>query len=47
VRYAQVRTCKAWIEREHLSFADAYADHAISGASPLRPVYRKLLDYVR
>ena len=43
----QVRTCKAWIEHERLTHAGTYADHAISGASSLRPDYQKLLEHAR
>ncbi len=40
----QVRTCKSRIEREGLTYAGTYADHAISGASSLRPEYQRLLE---
>ena len=43
----QVRACKVWIKRERMTFLDAYADHAISGASSLRPGYQKLLEHAR
>ena len=43
----QVRSCKAWIEREHMTLVETYADHAISGASSLRPGYQNLLEHAR
>ena len=43
----QVRICKAHIERESWSLVGTYADHAISGATTLRPGYQKLLEDAR
>ena len=43
----QVRICRAFIEREGWTYLDAYADRALSGASPLRPGYQKLLEDAR
>jgi site-specific DNA recombinase len=43
----QVRTCKTWIEGQRLTHVGTYADHAISGASSLRPDYQKLLEHTR
>ena len=43
----QVRTCKAHIKHERWSLAGTYTDHAISGATTLRPGYQKLLEDAR
>src|SRR3954447_17999872 len=43
----QVRACKARIEAEGWTIAATYTDHAISGASRLRPGYQKLLEDAR
>lgn len=43
----QVRTCRARIEAEGWRLAGTYTDHAISGASRLRPGYQKLLEDAR
>src|SRR5512146_2833344 len=43
----QVRACKARIEAEGWTVAATYTDHAISGASRLRPGYQKLLEDAR
>ena len=39
----QIRLCRARIERDGLNYLTAYTDHAVSGASRLRPGYQKLL----
>jgi site-specific DNA recombinase len=43
----QVRACKARIEAEGWAVAATYTDHALSGASRLRPGYQKLLEDAR
>ena len=43
----QIRIGRAFIEREGWTYLDAYADRALSGASPLRPGYQKLLEDAR
>ena len=43
----QVRQCQARLGREGWSLADIYSDHAISGASTLRPAYQKMLEDAR
>ena len=43
----QVRICRERIGREGWSLAATYTDHAISGASRLRPGYQKLLEDAR
>ena len=43
----QVRVCRARIEVEGWRLAGTYTDHAISGASRLRPGYQKLLEDAR
>ena len=43
----QVRLCRARIETEGWSLVNTYTDHAISGASRLRPGYQKLLEDAR
>ena len=43
----QVRQCQARIEREGWKPAEIYTDHAISGASTLRPGYQKMLEDAR
>ena len=43
----QVRICKAHIERENWSLVGTYTDHALSGATTLRPGYQKLLEDAR
>ena len=40
----QVRLCRARIEAEGWSLVNTYTDHAISGASRLRPGYQKLFE---
>ena len=43
----QVRICKAHLERESWSLVGTYTDHAMSGATTLRPGYQKLLEDAR
>ena len=43
----QLRLCRARIEAEGWSLVNSYTDHAISGASRLRPGYQKLLEDAR
>jgi site-specific DNA recombinase len=43
----QVRLCQAYIEREGWTLIQTFADHAISGASTLRPGYQALLEAAR
>jgi DNA invertase Pin-like site-specific DNA recombinase len=43
----QVRICRARIEQESWTLAGTYTDHAISGATTLRPGYQKLLEDAR
>jgi DNA invertase Pin-like site-specific DNA recombinase len=43
----QVRICRAEIERHGWEVVQACSDHAISGASTLRPGYQKLLEDAR
>ena len=43
----QVRSCKAWINKEGWTFVTSYTDHAISGSIRQRPGYQKLLEDVR
>ena len=43
----QLRLCRARIEAEGWSLVDSYTDHALSGASRLRPGYQKLLQDAR
>ncbi len=43
----QVRICRERIDRENWSLVATYTDHAISGASRLRPGYQKLLEDAR
>jgi site-specific DNA recombinase len=43
----QVRQCRARIEQEGWSLTEVYSDHAISGASTLRPGYQKMLEEAR
>src|SRR5262245_32919991 len=40
----QVRQCQARIEQEGWQIAKIYSDHAISGATTLRPGYQKMLE---
>ena len=40
----QVRQCRTWVEKNDHLVAEVYADHAISGATTLRPGYQKLLE---
>jgi site-specific DNA recombinase len=43
----QVRLCKERVEHEQLALHATYTDHAMSGASRLRPGYQKLLEDAR
>jgi DNA invertase Pin-like site-specific DNA recombinase len=43
----QVRTCRMASEARGWQVAQVYSDHAISGASTLRPGYQKLLEDAR
>jgi site-specific DNA recombinase len=43
----QVRQCRARIEQEGWQLGAAYSDHAISGATILRPGYQRMLEDAR
>ncbi|HUW73584.1 MAG TPA: recombinase family protein [Methyloceanibacter sp.] len=43
----QIRICRKRIEHEGWTYLHAYTDHAMSGASRLRPGYQKLLEDAR
>ncbi len=43
----QVRQCRDWIEKQGHSVINVYSDHAISGASILRPGYQKMREDAR
>ena len=43
----QIRQCRARIKQEQWQFGDVYSDHAISGATTLRPGYQKMLEDAR
>ncbi|NQU71177.1 MAG: recombinase family protein, partial [Rhodospirillales bacterium] len=43
----QVRQCRKWIDHEGHTPCEVYSDHAISGASTLRPGYQKMLEDAR
>ncbi len=43
----QVRQCRARIEQEQWRLGEVYSDHAISGATTLRPGYQKMLEDAR
>ncbi|MCH8999065.1 MAG: recombinase family protein [Proteobacteria bacterium] len=43
----QLRICRAHIEQQGWEYLTAYTDHAVSGASTLRPGYQKLLEDAR
>jgi site-specific DNA recombinase len=43
----QVRQCRARIEQERWQLGEVYSDHAISGATTLRPGYQKMLEDAR
>ena len=43
----QIRQCKAHVEHQGWHLTNTYTDRAISGASPLRPGYQKLLEDAR
>jgi DNA invertase Pin-like site-specific DNA recombinase len=43
----QVRQCRARIDQEGWQRGEVYSDHAISGATTLRPGYQKMLEDAR
>ena len=43
----QVRQCRARIDQEEWQLGEVYSDHAISGATTLRPGYQKMLEDAR
>ena len=43
----QVRQCRARIDQEGWQIGEVYSDHAISGATTLRPGYQKMLEDAR
>jgi site-specific DNA recombinase len=43
----QVRQCRARIDQEEWQRGEVYSDHAISGATTLRPGYQKMLEDAR
>ena len=43
----QVRQCRARIDQEQWQRGEVYSDHAISGATTLRPGYQKMLEDAR
>jgi site-specific DNA recombinase len=43
----QVRQCRARIDQEEWQLAEIYSDHAISGATTLRPGYQRMLENAR
>ena len=43
----QVRACRARVEQGGWQLLEVYADHAVSGASSLRPGYQRLLEDAR
>ncbi len=43
----QLRICRVRAEREGWTIAETFTDHAISGATLLRPGYQALLAYLR
>ena len=43
----QVRLCRALIDDRGWHYLDAYSDRALSGSSPFRPSYQKLLEDAR
>ena len=43
----QIRSCRKRIEDEGWTYLHAYTDHAMSGASRLRPGYQRLLEDAR
>ena len=43
----QVRQCRARIDQEGWQTGEVYSDHAISGATTLRPGYQKMLEDAR
>jgi len=40
----QVRQCRMRIDQERWQAGEVYSDHAISGATTLRPGYQKMLE---
>jgi site-specific DNA recombinase len=43
----QVRQCRARVDQEQWQLGEVYSDHAISGATTLRPGYQKMLEDAR
>jgi DNA invertase Pin-like site-specific DNA recombinase len=43
----QVRSCRAWIDKEGWTLVTSYTDHAISRSIRPRPGYQKLLEDAR
>jgi DNA invertase Pin-like site-specific DNA recombinase len=43
----QVRLCRELAEQDGWAVTEVYADHALSGASALRPGYQRLLEDIR
>jgi site-specific DNA recombinase len=43
----QVRQCRARVDQEQWQLGEVYSDHAISGATTLRPSYQKMLEDAR
>jgi site-specific DNA recombinase len=43
----QIRVCRERISREGWTYQEAYFDRALSGTSPLRPGYQKMLEEAR
>ena len=43
----QIRLCRKRVDREGYSLTEVYTDHAVSGATTLRPGYQKLLEDAR
>ncbi len=43
----QVRLCRALIDTRGWTYLEAYSDRALSGSSPFRPGYQKLLEDAR
>ena len=43
----QVRLCRLRLENEGWHLVEVYSDHAVSGATTLRPGYQKMLEDAR